>query len=165
MMRFGRASICTRSLGVLMILVVSASLPASCSSASKVNEPSKGNHTYMLTGPSVVWWIEVQVGQGVTGAAEQVDGPGLTSDRRIHDYNYRLVGTLSGDTISFRLVPTSRDVRGSSVTNEATISDRRFASGPPEVVFTAASRKQFDAAVSVRTPLWKSQEAALINHP
>ena len=143
-------------------IALSSMLVASCGSNSIADPALNGTHSYMLEGPSAVLWLSLDLGQRASGTSQTVLGPGLTNDRKIHHYTDRIVGNLSGDTLTFRLVTNTPGDPWGGATAEATISNRRIViRGAVGDVFTAASTQQFQAAVAARMPRWKQQQVQI----
>jgi len=145
-----------------MAIALSSILVASCGSNSIAVPALDGTHSYMLAGPSAVFWVSLDVGQRISGTSHEVLGPGLTNDSKIHQYTDRIVGSLSGDSLTFTLVRSSHGDPWGGDTSRATISNRRIVmKGVAGGVFTAASIQQFQAAVSARMPQWAQQQVQL----
>jgi hypothetical protein len=113
----------------------------------------------MQADPSAVIWLSLDLGQRVSGTSQEVVGPGLSGDRKTHHYTDRIVGTLSGDTLTFTMVRSGPGDPWGGSTGRATISTRKIVMrGLTGDVFTAATEQQFQAAVAVRTPRWAQQQ-------
>ena len=147
------------AIGVFMVIALSSTLVVSCSSTSIPDPALEGSHSYMSAGPSAVFWLRLDVGQRVSGTSHEVLGPGLTNDRKVHEYTDRIVGSLSGDTLTFTLVTSSHGDPWGGDTSEPTISLRRTVfkrvAGDG---FTEATNQQFHAAVAARMPQWVQQQ-------
>jgi len=149
-----------RGIGVLMAIMWSSALVASCGSTSLPDPALEGSHSYMSAGPSAVFWLSLDVGQHVSGTSHEVLGPGLTNDRKVHEYTDRVVGSLSGDTLTFTLVANSQVDSWGGGTSEATMSKRKIVfKGVAGDVFTEATNQQFHAAAAARMPQWVQQQA------
>ncbi len=148
-----------RGLSVLVAIALSSMLLTSCASNSVAPPAVTGTHSYMQTAPSAVIWLNLDLGQRVSGISQEVVGPGLTKDRKTHRYTDRIVGSLSGDTLTFTMVPNTSGDPWGGVTSKATISTRSIVmKGLTGDAFTAATNQQFQVAVSGRMPQWEKQQ-------
>ena len=152
-----------RRFNMFMAIALSTTFIASCSSNSIAPPAVTGTRTYMQADPSAVIWLDLNLGQRVSGTSQEFVGPGLTKDRKTHHYTDRIVGTLSGDTLTFTMVRSAPGDPWGGSSGNSTISNRRIVmKGLTGDVFTASTQQQFQAAVAVRAPLWAQQQVEYV---
>jgi len=139
----------------LVVLSVGAAV---LSVASPSPALAKGDGGYLAAGPSALVWIQLRdTGGGlITGTARWALGPGLTNDRKIHQGDAAMHGTLVGSALRI----TGRWLGSpESATVDFVLTKRNMTQHANGVTSTyeLAAHGAYESALAKRLPGWRAQ--------
>jgi hypothetical protein len=153
-----------------VVMVITGSLLASCGSGhgggTSARPPttttlaSENVHSYLLGGTDDVYWMQIKGTSDVEGVFEELLGPALTPDMEIHDYVYRLSGSITGQTLTFHLTaltPNTPPVPGAltgTVSAQSVVLGQPLA-GSSDPVLTPATQAEFNTLARAHEETWK----------
>jgi hypothetical protein len=154
----------------IALLSVGSLLTASCASSTDsagttttvhTNRPkyhAPAIHFYMLEAANYVYSMQLIVGR-VSGIFEEVLAPAVTPDHKIHDWVYRLSGSLSGQTLTYSLTsisqgaPTFPQSMTAILTAQSVTLEEPFSSGGGDVL-KSSSQQLYDLAARYHVKAW-----------
>ena len=84
-------------------------LSSSTSTSTSTTSPSAAVHSFLLGGTQSVDLLQFKGSNPVEGVFEEVLGPQVTSDGKVHDFVYRLAGSTVGHTVTYQLTAVTPD--------------------------------------------------------
>jgi hypothetical protein len=152
---------------VLAVLSVSCLVLTSCGS----NTGSAGQSTsttlayrdppirsYLQESANYVYLMQLDVGR-VSGIFEEDLGPAITPDHRVHDWVYRVSGTLSGQNMTYRLTSITQGAPAFPQTMMAILAARSltlkapFSDGAGDVL-GKSNQMLYDLAARAHVKAW-----------
>jgi hypothetical protein len=114
--------------------------------------------SYLQESANYVYLMQLDVGR-VAGIFEEVLGPASTPDHQIHDWVYRVSGTLSGQTMTFGLTSISQGAPAFPPAMLATLTARSVTLKAPfsdgaGVVLDKSTQKLYDLAARAHVKAW-----------
>jgi hypothetical protein len=165
-----RAPRVLRTVATIALLSAGSLLVASCGSSTDSLRTTTTVHTarpeyrdpaihfYMLEAANYVYSVQLIVGR-VSGIFEEVLAPAITPDHKIHDWVYRLSGSLSGQTMTYTLTsisqgaPAFRQSMTAILTAQSVTLEEPFSSGRGDVL-KSTTQQLYDLAARYHVKAW-----------
>ncbi len=112
----------------------------------------------MLESANYVYSVQLLVGR-VSGIFEEVLGPAVTPDHKVHDWVYRLSGSLSGQTMTYSLTSISQGAPAfprsmtAIVTAQSVTLEEPFSSGRGDEL-KSTTQQLYDLAARYHVKAW-----------
>jgi hypothetical protein len=145
-----------------MVLASCGSGPGSVGAASVTPTTSVYRappiRSYLLEAANNVYFMQLIAG-GVSGTFEEVLGPAVTPDHEVHDWVYRLSGSVSGHTMTFSLTSISQGAAAfpqsmtAILTAQSVTLTEPFSNGAGEVL-QRSTQQLYDLAARAHVKAW-----------